>query len=241
MMRQTAFGQELKDLDIRFDFTNRPRLVTGLLAAAHETQDEQAFWSWTISKRLQGLLEWMARSSSQALVVSRACRFCGGMMELHFEAEELIALIEAHQEQAITITYKEHELVMVRPSGRHQQAWQAAVYTSARDAGVAMLQSLSEKPLPKALLDDQDGLATVEAHLAQVDPLIAYEVSTSCPACGQEQRWTIDWEKFCLHQLHRRQQSMLHTVARLAGYYHWSEQDIMAMPSWRRQYYAALI
>ncbi len=241
MMRQTPFGQELKDLDIRFDFSDRPRLVTALLAAAHEGMDEQTLWSWPVGRRLLSLLQWTAASSDHGLTVNRACQSCGAMMELHYEAGELISLIEAHQEDTVAISYQGQELVMMRPSGRHQQAWQKAVFSTAREAGVAMLQSLSKSPLPKALVADDKVLAAVEERLAAADPLIDYQVTTACPACGQVQSWAIDWEEFCLRHLHQQQQLMLRSVARLAGHYHWSEQEIMVMPEWRRRHYAALI
>ena len=82
-----------------------------------------------------------------------------------------------------------------------------------------------------------DQVTAIEAALESVAPEVATEVMAPCPACGANNRVSID-PYFCLSRV---SQDLFSDVHRLASHYHWSEAEILAMPRWRRHRYLALI
>jgi hypothetical protein len=91
---------------------------------------------------------------------------------------------------------------------------------------------------PEALPQNDPGLAArVEAALERIAPAIVLQVQARCPECGAA--CEIDLDPY--GALQRRSDTLLQEVHALAWYYHWSEDQILALPRARRQRYLQLI
>jgi hypothetical protein len=80
-------------------------------------------------------------------------------------------------------------------------------------------------------------LDSLSATLEEKDPFTALQLNTQCPACNAEIAVNFDLEAELLRRLERFQAHRLREIHLLASCYHWSEAQIMDLPSWRRAQY----
>ncbi len=85
-----------------------------------------------------------------------------------------------------------------------------------------------------------DSTPVIDA-LDAADPLIAFTVVTTCPACGHRTEHPLDLETFALRRLRERQGRLMAEIHELARAYGWTESEILAVPEARRARYRALI
>jgi hypothetical protein len=90
-------------------------------------------------------------------------------------------------------------------------------------------------------LPRDEWLDSVEEAMEEHDPLINFKLRVKCPACETTNLVAIDLEDLSLRGLRDAQRRLLTSIHRLAAHYHWSEQQIFAVPSWRRAQYLSLI
>ena len=84
-------------------------------------------------------------------------------------------------------------------------------------------------------------LAAIEASLDAADPLVDAAIRSQCPACEAPVELPVDLEGELLAHARRDQDELLDDVAVLAGAFHWSEHDILALPPRRRRRYLAMV
>jgi hypothetical protein len=100
---------------------------------------------------------------------------------------------------------------------------------------VSALLGRCAAPADIARLSDED-VTRIEAALEQVSPAAVTRGQTKCPGCGAMQE--VELEPYaCLS----RESRLLEEVHCLASTYHWSEQDILALPVHRRMQYLRLV
>jgi hypothetical protein len=234
------FATCAEDLDVDFASGLRPAVVTRLLAnclrcAAMEPVPEADLWSWPVSRRMQALLAVAAATSGTGREVAAVCSRaeCGQTMEIGLNLEMFRSACADEP---------------FRFSAVPQMDWTVRLPTAADQ-----LQYISEfggDPLllARSLFTAGDParfqaewLPALESALEERDPLTAIELSAACPYCGEANRVEFDLEGFLLRDLERRQAALFDTVHRLAAVYHWSEDDIVALPRQRRDYYLARI
>jgi hypothetical protein len=94
---------------------------------------------------------------------------------------------------------------------------------------------ISTNALPESL---QEAIATT---MAAADPQAEIELSLECPVCGC--RWTeaFDIDTFFWSELQAWAARILREIHQLASAYGWSEREILALPSLRRNTYLSLI
>ena len=122
------------------------------------------------------------------------------------------------------------------PTGADLRAWRRIALDDSIDAQRAMLSPLCMA----GELRPQD-CAQAAAALAQADPLVAFSVTSGCPACGAEAEVEIDLEALALQRLATQQRRLLRDVHVLASRYGWSEAEVMALTPTRRARYVELI
>jgi hypothetical protein len=71
-------------------------------------------------------------------------------------------------------------------------------------------------------------------------PSLSQDLLARCPECGAEVTVAFNARSFCLRELRDGAAFLYEEVALLAGRFHWSEADILAMPRTRRQRYIEL-
>lgn len=118
------------------------------------------------------------------------------------------------------------------PTGKDQAA---ISQFDAQAASLALLKRLIVVPEGAALSSRQH--QTLEQAIEDLSPEVAQEVAATCPECGADLRIEVD-PYLSMTQLGAEIIDDIHVLART---YHWSEQDILALPKVRRQTYLARI
>ena len=244
-----AFGTTPADLDIDFAAQPRAQVATVLLAACLRDRDGGSFapdtvWNWSVAARLQGLLAiaYATAGARTAAVASCSRPDCGERIELE------LTLADFAQAASDSIDWQtpQRQAARVRlPSGGDQLAWYHQ-HRAGHDADPAWLArrlivSLDGHPPAISWPLPSAWIASLASALAEADPLTALTVAAPCPACGTELVIAVDLEYLLLDSCRRRQRALLDDIHHLAGAYHWSEADIVALPAGRRARYLSRI
>ena len=103
------------------------------------------------------------------------------------------------------------------------------------DLRTQLLQRLIIADNPRALVQalDKEEIARIETALEQAAPELAQQLQLACPECGEQHHVQLDWYR----GMHKPIDELLDQIHRLAANYHWSEQEILALPKQRRTAY----
>ena len=96
-------------------------------------------------------------------------------------------------------------------------------------------EEISVDALPETVLEAALKL------MNESDPQANVQLSLSCPECGHEWQSAFDILSFLWKEIDIWALRTLHDVHKLASAYGWSEAEILAMSSWRRQVYLELV
>lgn len=233
--RARAFGVAAEDLGVDFHGQARPLLLTQLLGACLRRSDDGVFseeelWSWTLSRRLQGLLAIVAASGVNRLDAVAHCpqASCGEAMELPLP---LSSFSRSDDITAFDWTAGDDVVVNVAmPTGADQLHWLNQPKLSA----ASMAQRLV---CGDATILSATALDSLSATFEEKDPFTALQLNAQCPACGAAVAVDFDLEAELLRRLDRFQAHRLREIHLLASTYHWSETEIMNLPPWRRAHY----
>jgi len=239
------FGVYEGDLDIDFASVNRAALATRLLESCAVDPTfvltEGFFSELLISKRIECLLVLAAGGPDAALGFPFKCEGCGEEIELELTLEEISEMQgEADLTQSVAVDIGGRLIEFRKPTGRDQELWSTMIFSDERDAARGMIATLAELPGPLEAIQPEE-LSAVEEVLEEADPLVNFGCSVSCGECGELNEHEIDLMETALGMLNRAQNQLIVAVHRLASHYHWSEQEIFALPDWRRQQYLELI
>lgn len=238
------------DLDLEFNPKFRHGLITQLLTACLRRIDgtaysDQEIWSWSLKKRLQGLLAVVIATQGQFLKLQANCSQsdCHELLEFELDAAGFSQPEEAGPLLCRPAPGTELELRL--PTGRDQLDWINNSENMANSGFGEMASTLvnrvnGEMPSQQFRVSDK-WIDHIGRALEQHDDLMTLEISIHCPACHEETLIDLDLEEKLLEILATEQQRSLNQIHRLALAYHWSEADIMAMPDRRRQYYLGQI
>ncbi len=107
-----------------------------------------------------------------------------------------------------------------------QQLRERCVLEASRDGTRITCEALSEQET-----------AQVASYMAQCDQLADITLDLTCAACGE--RWSVafDIASFLWHEIDALAKHLLREVHMLARFYGWSETDILALSSARRNFY----
>lgn len=243
------YGSSHADLDVDFDAAPRASVVTTLLALCLQDTDGRgidagALWEWSVAARLQGLLAVAHATIGPITTAVATCNHadCGERIELD------LALADFALNPGETISWQTplKQLANIRlPAGSDQLAW----YVHNRDCGKVEAGWLARRLITRldsaAPAEDWqlpvDWLAPLGTALDGADPLTALSVSAQCPACTTPLDVEVDLEFLLLEDFRRQQRVLLDEIHQIAGRYHWSEVDIIALPAWRRARYLSRI
>ena len=237
-----SFGQ-VQDLELEFAGEDRPALVTRLLAACDAACDPEFWWAQTVGARTAALLRVLALTEDKnaELSVRLVCREpqCGEPLEVALPIDALLAAAPADAGTAGPVRIAladDRSVALRRPTGHDLRAWQRTSCATRRDAVAAMLDTL----VVEGGLFPDDEPAVADAMAAR-DPLVAFAVSCTCPACGVACDHPVDLEAAVLARLGARRRALLREVHMLASRYGWTESEVLAVAPARRAQYLALI
>jgi hypothetical protein len=247
-----AFGFFPQDREIDFDLSSRPLLETDILRcctldASGNGMPEDFFWDLEVGTRTECML--IIATLSQGVdhfTIDLRCAHpdCGEDLELDFPIREFVdRRWKTPQEGAPTGWNEKIGTAFRRPTGRDQLQWLEQPYSDKHSVVQAMAETLAvdgQAAFRERNLDD--GLAqSIGETLGTLDPLLHFKVPLKCPECGGEDLYAIDLGAQALGQLRRGQDRLLEMVFQLASQFHWTEEEILAIPPWRRFRYLALI
>jgi hypothetical protein len=86
----------------------------------------------------------------------------------------------------------------------------------------------------------EDALEAVEAAMEAMAPSLCTDLAGTCPECGAAVEAIFDPLHFTLRELRDQASFVYEDVCSIAHHYHWSEAEILALPSARRTRYAEL-
>jgi len=241
------FGLYENDLNLDFDHTPRPVLVTRILECCtrhtqKESVEQSFFWMLPIGKRIECLLTLLASGTRADIPITFRCpnTKCGQESEVEISLTEIAGLQEhAYQNERVVVSFESESLVLRRPTGGDQLEWLSGRYADQEAASRAMLGTLLLDREEVAFRDEW--LPVAERALEEKDPLVNFSLLVDCSNCGEETLLELDLEEVSLRELRRAQLRLLASVHRLAASYHWSEEQIFSVPYWRRAYYLRLI
>jgi hypothetical protein len=238
-----GFGQRA-DLDLDFSRSDRPDLVTGVLAACSaQATDVRGLWSLTLAERIGALVNIVVQTEGgDSIALMLRCPRCAEALELAVPGAVLLdeaqrSRAEPDIEVALDASRRLH---LRRPTGADQRAWRAGAYGSEEEAAEAILRSLV-LPAGEAPALTAGDLQHVSDAMEAFDPLSSFQVTTACPSCGAEATVPVDLEAILLMQLRARQKQLLAQVHRLAAAYGWTEEQVLAIPAHRREQYLLLV
>ncbi len=250
----------MKDMDIDFMQSSRPRLVTEVLQCCTKSGTKKPdspkpepgfFEDLTISKRIEALLIIVTCGGVKPLTVQFHCarETCEELIEIELTQDEITALQPpADNTSTFCIPVKGKDYFFRKPTGSDQTGWLNRSFADEQSAVASMIDTLwvsaggeaGNNP-DRAPVLDSEGLEAVDEGMKAIDPLVHFKLTVNCPACNRESTRTLDLEDLFLRKLHKTQQELVKVIHCLASFYHWSEGQILAVSPRRRQNYLALI
>lgn len=225
------FGIDIADLEIDFD-APRPIVVTRVLAACLRGSEDE-LWDLAVQTRILLLLGISELSLAPPIEVHLACA-CGETAAIELSAAEIASFAASRRRDELVVEMDGASVRLRLPTGRDQLCW--AQLAANGDVARQVLEALVvEGELSDALVIAADQL------LSAADPLVEFELCSTCPACGAGLERPVDLERIALTRLRHARRGLLDQVHLLASSYHWTEATIATLPAWRRIEYAALV
>jgi hypothetical protein len=239
------FATSGADLDIAFEDTPRPTLVTQVLTACVRDADAATVVHWNVNRRLQALQAVAAASGARRFSVALPCAAptCDETLELELDLVDFDCAGSA--ETFVCQPDVAHQLSVRLPTGADQIEWLNGAATDVdalqRDMATRLVLDINGEPAAPDWRVPAEWIDALAAALEQYDRSTALELHTRCPSCAQDMTLTLDLEARLLTQLHQQQRALLDQIHRLADAYHWTERDILALTPPRRRYYLTRI
>jgi hypothetical protein len=245
------FGLQACDLNIDFQQTPRPHLVTQILACCAGIPDEGAaeashIWGLTVGKRIEYLLKLADQMGVGELRAQFECanESCEETIEIELAVDELLhQVFRANQVDQFQITIAGEALSFRKPTGRDQRAWLQKSYADEPQATRAILDSLlttpEKTPALDALLDEN--ITAIEQAFRELDPLVGYQLTIHCPYCESDLAYEIELQELLLNTLQSAQSGLFREIHQLALHYHWDEGQILSLAPWRRARYLSFL
>jgi len=245
-----AFGTSTADLGVTFQSARQPELTTELLALCCRTAgdapvDRQLLLQVPIGMRTEALMTLASLSDPSPFCWQARCASpeCGLQIEFELTLDQIVSLEDERREQQNWMTeICGTEVLLRHPTGLDQAEWLAFPPAIQCEA---MLRSIIVQPSLEEMLAKGESLESLSSALDEAmdefDPLVGFHLSVVCPHCSGAADVSPDLAGLALERLFRAQQALIDDVHRLATRYHWSEQQVLELPQWRRQRYLELI
>ncbi|HEV7389305.1 MAG TPA: hypothetical protein VGN73_11900 [Gemmatimonadaceae bacterium] len=247
------FGLYEADLDLDFDRTPRPVLITHLLerctrSSRKESVEQNLFWNLPVGKRIECLVTLSTSGADGEMTFGFRCpnTICGEASEIALTIDELTTLqADAYATGRVEVPVGDEVLTLRRPTGNDQLAWLNRTFADGGEVRKTMIRTLLVHDNAGEAVGTDVGsdewLDSIEEVMEEHDPLVNFKLKVKCPCCDGTTLVAIDLEELSLRGLRNAQLRLLAAVHRLAAHYHWSEREIFAVPAWRRAEYLSLI
>lgn len=167
------------------------------------------------------------------------CPQCGDRLDLEFSLDEPIPTESPGEDGAIltaggwTLRYRLPSLADLDVASQavdREQALAILIKSAVLEA-VGPEGPVSPERIPAEMID------ALENALQRADPLAITDIRVDCPACGHEWQVSFDILAYFWSELESWANRLLNEIHTLASAYGWSESEILALPSRRRECY----
>ncbi len=162
---------------------------------------------------------------------------CGKKMDLDFRLSDLPVPDRSDAAPEYEVTLDGQPFRYRLPNGGDQEAVASLVKADPDRAE----QSLAQRCVEGDDTLSADQLAALREDMANHDPQLETEFGVHCPECGNDFSVHFDVQDFLLREIAGTHLELYRQVHTLAWYYHWSESEILAMPSQKRHIYLDLL
>jgi hypothetical protein len=246
------FGIAENDLNVDFSQPSLPALVTDILeccttAGNGKSTERNLLWQLQVGTRIECLLRIIDLSGAFEAAFALRCRNsdCGEPLEVELSLDDLLSAQEEPSELP-ALQCGDQTLTLRKPIGADQREWAGRVFEDEVTAINSMVHDLivrddESTPDDRPLSLTGEALSLVDRVMQDGDSLVHFSLELVCPHCESHSEFEIDLQALAIERLDQCQRRLLATVHRLAKHYHWSEEQIFAVPAWRRQNYLKML
>jgi hypothetical protein len=218
-----------------------------LLARAFPDMQMESLAGLCIGRRDALLLSLRDQIFGPNLACVTACRSCGEQMELDFCSRDIMmldGLDDTDLSGPFSLTMDGFEVKYRLPNSLDLLA-----IGGNKEVSFAR-HILIERCLLNACKEGQEVRAdqlppvignAISECMSQLDPQADLRLEMNCPSCGRSWLEIFDIVSFFWKEISAWAQRIFRDVGTLAGFYGWSEKDILAMSGYRRQIYLDMV
>lgn len=225
---------------------HRDELAVALLELFSGLPAEQCL-SLPVGQRDRVLLSAYKRNFSAALEVRDECDDCGEAIEFSLRVDELLSAHDGTVPDRLRIEADGWtvDCAPLNSIAIIRSQYDAIAVDDIRSIGRRVLEHLIEGvhkgDNPRATDDlPQHVFEQVAEGCFAADPLAEISVQPQCPDCGREWTAVIDVTEFLKQRVNALAQKLLLQIHRLASFYGWGEETILALTPARRAAYLEL-
>ncbi|MEG9436334.1 hypothetical protein JAO29_09175 [Edaphobacter sp. HDX4] len=206
-----------------------------LLAACAETEPA-SLDELSIGERDTRLLRLRELTFGPRLAGVTDCPNCDGRLELEFDVGQMNAIQPSSAPRFLE--HSGYEIEFRLPNSHDLRA--ARAVSDAAYARVILFERCTKCPLP---LDEAPAevIEAVASAMSLADPQGDLRIALECPICRCSWEEIFDIASFLWHEVRALAMRIAYEVHQLASAYGWSEVDIVAMSSRRRQIYLEML
>jgi hypothetical protein len=234
--------QERLLADSGYEAEHLPQQVTAVLAGslaelAGMAVDERLVRSLSCGDREYLVLQLAALIDPAPRWVTAGCRGCGELIQFPVSPQEVPFKPAGDDYPECAVELSIGPATLRVPSGADEEFIAAQISdTGAEALLLSRLLTVAGEAVPLERLSRAD-LERLDQRLERMSPQAGLNAGVDCPHCGFGQEIRIDPYDWLLGDSDALDRE-IHT---LAWHYHWSEQDILALPRTRRVRYLELI
>ncbi len=238
-----CFAREVGALELSVGETvegaaSRPQRVSAILCAMIGEIDGAEATPDLVERLSSGTREWLlqqcgARCRPADDWFETRCNDCGATFDTSFDLAALPRSHPAENFPVVSVELSDGSLTFQLPCGHHEHLMAAGASLPQLLAALC-LDDEADQAL--AALTPSD-LETIDIALDAAAPDVADRIALTCPDCGAVSEARIDPLAYAFPGA----DPLLRDIHRLSRAYHWSEADILALPTKRRHRYVALV
>jgi hypothetical protein len=207
----------------------------GLLLAAGAETEPASLDELSIGERDTLLLRLRELTFGPRLAGVTDCPECDGLLELEFNVGQLSATQPSSA--PLFLEHSGYEMEFRLPNSRDLRA--ARVAPDAAAARVILFERCIKGPL-RPVKFPAEVIESVASAMSLADPQGDMRIALECPFCSCSWEEVFDIASFLWNEVRALAMRTAHEVHQLASAYGWSEADIVAMSSRRRQIYLGM-
>lgn len=212
-----------------------------LLSAALPDRSPKDLAGLSLGARDALLMKLRQRTFGSSLTSYASCSGCGARLDFDLDIGSILEQDEATVDDAAHTLEEAEFQVRFRLPGSRDVAAASAAGSPAAGTGLLLQRcvlaaSRGSRPIPIAELPEAV-VSALSERMSELDPMADVPVDLNCGACDKSTRVYLDIGAFFWTEIATLAENLMYDVARLARFYGWSEQEILAMGSARRRHY----